>query len=394
MLSLLFSFDMNKFVVIMISLLVFLAFSCQPQESDEITGFTSSQTTFTELDANTPTDIVLTLQGTITQPVTVDYTWVENTAFKGIDFEATDGSLTFTPDQLSQTVSFEVVGDSHLELEESLSLSLSANGKQFAVGIILLDNDRVEDILSDAEGFYTPESYASMRTLWTEEFDGSQLDPAYWTYDLGDGCPDLCDWGNNELQLYSDTEDNLKLENGRMTITARSEGNNDFTSARIITKDKLEFTYGRIDIRAKMPKGQGIWPALWLLGANIDDVSWPRCGEIDIMELVGHEPATTHATVHYENNGYTTSTSKKTLSSGDLSDQFHVYSLIWDKNKLSWFLDNERIKFFQKSDDGYPFDAPFYFILNIAVGGIWPGNPDSTTVFPQTMEVDYIRVFQ
>ncbi|MEL6844095.1 MAG: glycoside hydrolase family 16 protein, partial [Bacteroidota bacterium] len=235
----------------------------------------------------------------------------------------------------------------------------------------------------------------SMELIWQDEFDGTSLNTTDWTFEYGNGCDKgLCGWGNNELQLYTDEEANIKLENGRMTITAR-EDNGTYTSTRIITQDKVEVRFGRIDIRAKMPKGQGIWPALWMLGANIDDVSWPMCGEIDIMELVGHEPATTHGTVHYDDSGYKYNGNSKTLSTGDLSDEFHVYSIVWDRDVIHWYLDNEWFKTFEKRNIGtYPFNDAFFFIMNIAVGGNWPGSPDNTTVFPQEMVVDYVRVFQ
>ena len=157
----------------------------------------------------------------------------------------------------------------------------------------------------------------------------------------------------------------------------------------------MELQYGRIDIRAKMPKGQGIWPALWMLGANIDQVSWPSCGEIDIMELVGHEPEITHGTVHYNENGHRFTGGARALTEGDLSDQFHVYSIVWERDKITWYLDNfEYFNFTRSQTTNYPFNAPFFFIMNIAIGGNWPGNPDNTTVFPQEMVVDYIRVFE
>lgn len=386
---------MTKSYYIFITILVLLGMSCKTEEPTLVTSFVAAENTFGESNANNTQELVLTIQGTINEPVSVNYTWQEFTAFKGTDFNATDGTLEFSPDQLTQTVSFEIIGDEHLELEEIFTLSLTVGTEVFFVNVNILDGDNMEPILSDSEGFYTEAEHPSMRLIWSDEFEGTQLNTDDWTYELGDGCDkNLCGWGNNELQEYSDAETALKVENGRMTITARSEGNNKFSSARIITQDKVEFTFGRIDIRAKMPKGQGIWPALWMLGANIDQVSWPACGEIDIMELVGHEPATTHGTVHYNNNGYATSSGSKTLESGDLSDQFHVYSIVWEENRIRWFLDNENYKTFAKKDNGYPFNAPEFFIMNIAIGGNWPGNPDNTTVFPQTMEVDYIRVFQ
>ncbi|MEL7535065.1 MAG: glycoside hydrolase family 16 protein, partial [Bacteroidota bacterium] len=230
--------------------------------------------------------------------------------------------------------------------------------------------------------------YPSMTRVWSDEFDGNSIDMSNWTHEVGD------EWFNNELQAYSADPIYSSVADGKLSITAREE-NGSYTSARMITQDKYEFQYGRIDIRAKLPKGQGIWPALWMLGANINEVSWPQCGEIDIMELVGHEPNVTHGTAHYDNNGHQYRGSGKTLDSGEFADQFHVFSVIWTRESLSWYLDGESFLTFREEDiDGFPFNAPYFFIMNVAVGGDWPGNPDASTVFPQTMEIDYLRVFQ
>ena len=171
-----------------------------------------------------------------------------------------------------------------------------------------------------------------------------------------------------------------------------------YNSARIITKGKKEFKFGRIDIRAKLPEGQGIWPALWMLGSNIDDVGWPTCGEIDIMEMVGHEPNKTHGTAHWRaSDGNSTFKGASTSSSKKLSEQYHVYSILWEENSLNWYFDEEKFHTITPNNlqnVEFPFNQNFFFIFNIAVGGIWPGNPDDTTVFPQEMEIDYIRVFQ
>ncbi|MDR9366602.1 MAG: family 16 glycosylhydrolase [Balneolaceae bacterium] len=312
----------------------------------------------------------------------------------GDDFNPTGGELTFSPDNLEASVPVEIVGDEHFEISESFTLRLTANGQPTNFTITINDNDEMAEILSDEDGFYTPEEYPSMSLKWSDEFNGDQLNTGEWTYEVGDGCPDLCQWGNRELQDYTDVDSNSNVENGMLTITARKDGS-DYTSARIKTEDKVELQYGRIDIRAKLPKGQGIWPAIWMLGANIDQVGWPMSGEIDIMELVGHEPSIVHGTVHYDDDGYDSSSSMKGLSEGTYSDQFHVYTLVWEKDEIRWYVDNQWFKTFSTSDvNFYPFNAPFFFIMNIAVGGNWPGPPDQTTEFPQEMVVDYIRVFE
>jgi beta-glucanase (GH16 family) len=163
----------------------------------------------------------------------------------------------------------------------------------------------------------------------------------------------------------------------------------------LTTQGKKTFRYGRIDIRAKLPFGQGLWPALWMLGENLNTVSWPACGEIDIMEMVGNDPATTHGTLHWEQNGHNYQGGGTTISSGILADAFHVYTIIWDTNEIKWLLNDVEFYSMNTSSPAFSaFDNNFFFIMNVAVGGNWPGYPDGTTTFPQRMTVDYIRVFQ
>ncbi|EKB47337.1 glycoside hydrolase family 16 protein [Cecembia lonarensis] len=248
-------------------------------------------------------------------------------------------------------------------------------------------------------GFESPLSYEGYRLVWSDEFEGNSLSND-WVFDMGDGCPNLCGWGNNELQSY--TRDNVRVENGHLIIQARREssGGRDFTSSRIKTQGRQSFKFGRIDIRAALPKGQGIWPALWMLGDNIDRVGWPRCGEIDIMEMVGGSANgrdnTVHGTVHWDNNGsHAEFGGSVTLREGIFNDNFHVFSIIWDAEKIVWLLDNVPYHEIDIRPSGLDeFRESFFFLFNIAVGGNWPGSPDAATSFPQQMVVDYVRVFQ
>lgn len=251
--------------------------------------------------------------------------------------------------------------------------------------VTILDND-VYTPATDAEGVITPDTYPRMSLVWSDEFDGAQLNTNFWKYEKGAG-----GWGNNELQEYTDSPNNVFLENGRLNIKAIKEGTK-YTSGRIITSGKKEFTYGRIDIRAKMPVGKGIWPALWMLGSNISLVSWPACGEIDIMEYLGHENFKVYGTAHYDDGGHKYQGSSYSLTSGNYAEKFHVFSLVWQENSMVWYVDYQ--KFYQFSKVGSPFNNKFFFIMNVAVGGNWPGSPDNTTTFPQSMVVDYVRVFQ
>jgi beta-glucanase (GH16 family) len=245
------------------------------------------------------------------------------------------------------------------------------------------------------QGYSTPLSYPNMTLVWNDEFDGNSLS-SDWTYDIGNG---NWGWGNNELEYYR--TDNATVENGLLTITAKQEsfGGQNYTSSRIKTQGLKSFKYGRIDIRAKLPFGKGIWPALWMLGDNISTVGWPSCGEIDIMELVGGSGTdkTVHGTAHWAdaNGNRAYIGGSNSLSSGIFNDQFHVFSIVWDTNSIKWYRDNiEYYVLNTTAADLAEFDERFFFIFNVAVGGNWPGNPDATTVFPQKMIVDYVRVFQ
>jgi beta-glucanase (GH16 family) len=240
----------------------------------------------------------------------------------------------------------------------------------------------------------TPDAYSQL--VWSDEFEGSQIDLSKWQHEVNDN-----GGGNNELQYYTAEPENAYLENGNLIIQAIQEEykTRKYTSARLNTKNKADWLYGKIEVRAKLPKGQGIWPAIWMLPTDEEFGGWPKSGEIDIMEVVGHKPNTLHGTVHYgpdwpnnKNKG-----TSYVLPTGDFSDDFHVFSIIWDKNLIRWYVDGNHY-FTVKPEDLtphiYPFNARFHMLLNLAVGGNWPGNPDNTTVFPQKMLVDYVRVYK
>src|SRR4029079_6279932 len=208
-------------------------------------------------------------------------------------------------------------------------------------------------------------------------------------------------WGNHELEYYTNSTRNCFLSNGNLIIEARKEAVSglNYTSARITTQNKKPFKFGRIDMRAKLPVGKGIWPALWMLGANITTAGWPACGEIDSMEFIRTYPGRTYGTLHWKPvvGTNTSKGSEHNLSSGDYSQQFHVFSLVWVKDMLKWYVDDQLFLTCALADVGaanYPFNDNQFFIFNLAVGGNWPGPPDATTAFPQRMFVDYVRVFQ
>lgn len=238
-------------------------------------------------------------------------------------------------------------------------------------------------------------NYADYTSLvWADEFDGGgTLDQTKWMYDLGGG-----GWGNRELETYTNSTDNVYLTGGNLVIKALHGpgGPNDYTSGRILTKGKQNFQYGRIDVRAQVPKGKGIWPAIWMLGSDIDQNNWPRCGEIDIMEVRGSKPRELLTTMHFGNSSADHRMKGTTqVQPADLSDAFHTYSVVRSKDLLRFFLDGQLYYTMTGSDASpFPFNNPFFVVLNLAVGGDFDGNPDASTTFPQQMTVDYVRYYQ
>ena len=242
-----------------------------------------------------------------------------------------------------------------------------------------------------------PNCIENMTLVWSDEFEGANINTDYWTFETGSG-----GWGNNELQNYTNG-DNVAIVDGKLVITAEKVNENkvagSYTSTRMISKGKQSFTYGRMEIRAKLPSGKGIWPAIWMLGENISTVSWPACGEIDIMEYVGYEPDVVHATVHTTSgSGANGDGSSVTLSTAE--EEFHIYGLLWDEDELNFYIDTpdngtHAYAPYTKTENNWPFDKAQFFILNVAVGGNWGGARGiDNAIFPQTMEVDYVRVYQ
>lgn len=235
--------------------------------------------------------------------------------------------------------------------------------------------------------------------VWSDEFDGNTLDLTKWTPQIGDGCPSLCGWGNSELEYYR--AENAVVANGSLSIIAKEEsfGGKNYTSARLRTKDKADFTYGRFEASIKLPVGQGIWPAFWMLSTDEPYGGWPQSGEIDIMELLGQEPDLVHGTIHYGPawpNNQSSSASYRILS-GIFNDDFHEFAIEWDVNEIRWYIDDYLFSTKTAADvapNAWPFDHDFHMLLNMAVGGNWPGPPNASTVFPQVMEVDYVRVYK
>lgn len=231
------------------------------------------------------------------------------------------------------------------------------------------------------------------KLVWEETFDKKELNEKDWNFEVGDGCPNLCGFGNNERQIYTKT--NHEFKDGNLVIEARKEGSK-YTSTKITTKGKKEFKYGRIEARAKLPVGQGIWPAFWMLGANIDEIHWPKAGEIDILEYIGRDPGMVYTTLHTQDSHGNTINTKRTPYP-NIEEGYHVFAIEWTKEKMDFFVDKTLVYTFNppvKNEDTWPFDKPFYIIVNLAVGGNFGGPEVDDKIFPQKYYVDYVRVYQ
>lgn len=305
-----------------------------------------------------------------------EYYTVDSTAVAGIDYVGIQKEkITFKPGATSVVIRVEIIPNSarindvvfKIKLENPKNCILPAG--ELKVKILNVDYETL---------------------VWSDEFNHSSLNTVIWNYETGGG-----GWGNNELQRYTDAVANVHLDSGYLHITALNPSPGLYTSGRITTKGKKEFQNCRVDVRARLPEGKGLWPAVWMLGSNFSSVGWPTCGEIDIMEYLGHTPSISYGALHWNNNGHVYMTGSYQLPSGKFSSDFHIFSLIWTPSKIKWFVDGNMFFIKNRSEiPTFPIDKPMFFILNVAVGGNWPGNPDQTTQFPQRMIVDYIRVYQ
>lgn len=379
-------------------------FSCGKKKGDDPQPAIKSLLSITDVKMERPMkdkvifQFVVNVENLTSNPITVDYATADGTAKAGVDYISKTGSVTIGPNQSGASIEIEVKGDSTRMEDKQFTVQLSnpKNAKLFGAGkgtgTIISDGTYIP---LENNGYSTPIAYPGFTLKWADEFDDNKLNTTLWNYESGGS-----GWGNNELQNYTSSPKNSFVTSGYLVIEARKEtiGTNQYSSARLTTYGKKEFTYGRIDIRAKLPKGQGIWPALWMLGANFKTTPWPASGEIDIMEYLGHQTNKIYGTIHWGNVGAQSTQISQgyVLPSGNFNEKFHVFSLIWTSDKMEWYVDDVKFLTANKSqvNGNYPFDKPFFLIFNVAVGGNWPGSPDATTVFPQRMIVDYVRVFQ
>ena len=236
------------------------------------------------------------------------------------------------------------------------------------------------------------------KLVWSDHFEYEGLpDSSKWSFDVGGH-----GWGNKELQTYTEKRiENARVSGGKLIIEARKENMNgmDYTSARVVSRGKGDWLYGKIEVKARLPYGTGTWPAIWMMPTESKYGKWPKSGEIDIMEHVGFEQGRVHGTVHTEAFNHMANTQKsQSKYVPDVHEAFHLYAIEWTLNKIDFFIDNEKYFTLVKTKDDpaeWPFDHPFYLILNIAVGGSWGGQKGiDDTIWPQRMEIDYVKVFQ
>ena len=391
--------------IISFAVVLFLFLGCKKKETNlpavmEKPRIEISSINISEGETN-ETSISVKLTGKLGAPSLVAYEMVSGTANEGEDYENVTGVLTFSDDETShnQSILLQILDDEIYEEEEYFEIHFTSdtlvNLSNDKVIITISDND-IQLTDNDLPGYVTPMEYEGWTFFWGDEFGGDVLNLDNWTQ------ANSGNWYNNELQYYK--PENSVVENGLLTITAKPESidNHNYTSSRMWSQHKAFFKYGRIDIRAKLPYSQGLWPALWMMGENKDVVGWPQCGEIDIMELRGNTPYRVTSTIHYKNssgNHQYPPSYKYDLDSGNFNDEFHVFSMIWDEDKIQFFVDDNLFNTIIYSSLSYfnndnPFFKDFYVLMNVAVGGDFGGDPDATTIWPQQMDVDYVRVFQ
>lgn len=241
-------------------------------------------------------------------------------------------------------------------------------------------------------------AYGNWNIVWSDEFNGTNINPNIWTNDIGTDCPQNCGWGNNELEYYTSRTNNAYVAGGLLHIVAQQESysGQSYTSARLKSQSLFSFKYGRLEWRAQLPSGAGFWPALWLLGTNITTIGWPGCGEIDVMESNGGELSNVQGSLH----SGTDETAIYTMPNNGVVTNFHTYTLDWSTNAILYYVDGhlyETQTGWGTSISGqpfpYPFNQPCFILMNLAVGGNYVGSPNSSTLFPAQMQVDYVRIY-
>jgi beta-glucanase (GH16 family) len=395
---------MLRYVFIGISGIIIFGFfslmiqSCNKGEPVESTPSVSisPRNDFEGTGQNQLMDITFKLSSAPALKVTVTYSTVDSTAVGTKDFiPVTAGTITFNPGETSKKINIEIIADSIVEFTEFFKLQIThaENAIIKTPGLtIAIYNDDAPKITLASDGYISPESYPDMRLKFSDEFnDSTHFKYLTWNIDRGEGI-----WGHDQLQEYTSNTENLNIKNGKLRITAQNKAGH-YTSARLNTVSKLSFQYGQIDIRVKFPTGKGLWPAIWMMGTGYNGSNWPLIGEIDIAQQDCNLSSTLIGTAFYISSGPREKDGYYNLPeyTESFSDKFHVVSILWQTDYIEWFVDSKKYLEINSDDVGpdWPFNNSFYLYLNLAVGGGLVGNPDITTVFPQTMEIDYVRYF-
>ena len=389
-----------------------------PMTHEQATEFIDPGATVTD---NVDSNLSISVDGEVNSGVAGDYT-LTYSATDTAGNSASETRVVTVQDTISPVVT--VVGELEMSINEGESWSDPG-----ATAVDTADGD-VPVVVSGSVDSSTAGSYtltytatdaagntgSAMRSItvieinqwslvWSDEFDEVTVDATKWNYMVGDGTfyGETRGWGNNEEQFYTEDEVNSGITidaegNSILYIDATEtpDGPTDYASAKLTTEDLFEFRFGRVEARMKLPETQGIWPAFWMLGANKPEIGWPGSGEIDIMESLGNAPQTVYGTLHYvnEDNELSSIGGSKSLAQGKYSDNYHIYAIEWTPEKITWFIDSEQYHQVTIADDMKEFLREHYFILNVAVGGYWPGYPDESTVLPQRLAVDYVRVYE
>jgi len=350
--------------------------------------------------------VEISLTAWIDRPATEDIVFLwstdDGTAVKGEDYVERIGQRAVIPaGETSTELRVEIIGDTLMEFTERFRLRLQGtgnnNGPSIQTEVIIQNDDYIKPVLG-TDGFFTPLQYPGMSLAWHDEFDQDEIDTKIWNYDASNGFPVNCFKDTDEIGIYSGDAGHLKLVNGKLKITASIDpANGIYRTARIDSKDKLNVQYGRIEIRAKLAEGDGIATLFGLLGKELDVLGWPENGEIEIVKMAGRDAQAITSGLVFEKNGVRY-VEKRYAVPGiypRLPDQYHLYTILWEEDRILWLLDYTPYFEISRSDLAidYIFNDPFFFTLKLAVGGSFAGMPADPSGFPASVEIDYIRVY-
>ncbi len=387
-----------------VSIILFILFTGCDRDQVEITGQPMIQMIPVRvMEGNQPFDLMhytIRLEHSYPEDLVLFWSTEGQTALAGADFtEMKEQKMIIPAGETSADIPIEILGDTLLEFTEHFELRVQYpfNGiNQSLRAVITIENDDYINPEVVADGYMTSLQYPGMQLLWHEEFDQDQVNNEYWNYDAPNAFPMNCGGSDDEIGRYTGDNEHLKLRDGKLIMTATFDPlTGIYRSTRVNSKEKVNIQYGRIDFRAKLAGGTGLASSLLMLGK---DGEWPAAGEIDVLKMAGKESGSVTGGLVYEDEGIKSLEKKSTLADEpfNLTDHFHVYTLLWEEDRITWLLDYS--PFFEVSRETFPdeyiFNSPGFLKINLAVGGTFAGLPDLSTEFPCSMELDYIRVYQ